>query len=166
MRINRYAIPIVGAIFLLMAVGCETPTNTNTSNANATNTNMAANNANENANGMSNSQSNENTKSVNANVTREEYEKTKDAVIKEAKSLGRTIGSGASDGWLWTKTRTELAAAEDLRDSTINVDVENAVVTLSGTVANAAQKARAAKIAESVEGVKSVQNKLTVKTNP
>ena len=67
-----------------------------------------------------------------------------------------------NDGWLWVKTRFDLAAADDLRDSTINVDVSNAVVTLTGSVASAAQKTRAEQVAKSVEGVKSVRNELKV----
>ena len=94
--------------------------------------------------------------------TREEYERDKDRYAREAKEAGRTIGTGINDGWLWVKTRFELAAADDLRDSTINVDVDNDAVTLSGTVASAAQKAKAEQIAKSIEGVKSVRNQLRV----
>jgi osmotically-inducible protein OsmY len=94
--------------------------------------------------------------------TREEYERDKERYNREAKGSGRTVGSGVNDGWLWVKARFDLAAADDLRDSTINVDVDNAVVTLSGTVASAAQKTRAEQVAKSVEGVKSVKNMLKV----
>ena len=130
--------------------------------------------ANENANGNRNANVNANasTPVANANVnsnantnrapTRVEYEKNKQTTAEEAKSLGRKIGTGLDDGWLWTKTRFDLTAADDLRDSTINVDVENSVVTLSGTVATAAQKAKAEAVAKSVEGVKSVKNLLKV----
>ena len=95
-------------------------------------------------------------------MTRADYEREKDRYTREAKEAGRTIGSGVNDGWLWVKTRFELAAADDLRDSTINVDVDNDVVTLTGTVATAAQKAQAEKIAKAVEGVKNVRNNLKV----
>jgi osmotically-inducible protein OsmY len=44
--------------------------------------------------------------------------------------------------------------------------VENEVVTLSGSVATPAQKTKAAQVAKSVEGVKSVKNNLTVSANP
>lgn len=94
--------------------------------------------------------------------TREEYEREKDRYSREAKESGRTVGTGVNDGWLWVKTRFELATADDLRDSTINVDVDKAVVTLSGTVATAAQKARAETVAKAVEGVTSVRNQLKV----
>lgn len=139
-------------VFGVMVVGCDSTTNTNTN----TNTTIANSNRNTNAN------ANANRRSVNANISREEYDRDKGSFAEEARQLGRTIGSGANDGWLWTKTRALLTAADDLRDSTINVDVDNAEVMLSGTVASQAQKARAEQIAKGVEGVKSVRNNLTV----
>jgi len=75
------------------------------------------------------------------------------------------IGQGADDGWLWTKTKAALAAANDLRDAVINVDVENSVVTLRGTVTNQKQKLRAAAIARKVVGVKAVKNTLNIFPN-
>jgi hyperosmotically inducible periplasmic protein len=95
-------------------------------------------------------------------LNRQDYESDKDRYTREAKEAGRTVGTGLNDGWLWVKTRFDLAAADDLRDSTINVDVANDVVTLTGTVATAAQKTQADKIAKAVEGVKSVKNMLKV----
>ena len=123
-------------------------------------------NANKNANVSANTNTAAANENVNANTkkapTRADYEKNKQTYSEEAKNLGRKVGTGLDDGWLWTKTRFDLAAADDLRDSTINVDVENAVVTLSGNVANAEQKAKAESVAKAVAGVKSVKNLLTV----
>jgi osmotically-inducible protein OsmY len=118
-------------------------------------------NANANANATATPVANTNS---NRAPTREEYEANKDRYNREAKESGRTVGAGVNDGWLWVKTRFDLAAADDLRDSTINVDVDNSVITLSGTVASAAQKTRAETVAKSVEGVKSVKNQLKVQT--
>jgi osmotically-inducible protein OsmY len=70
-----------------------------------------------------------------------------------------------NDGWLWVKTRFDLAAADDLRDSTINVDVDQAVVTLTGTVASAAQRTKAETVAKAVDGVKGVKNQLKISAN-
>ena len=152
---NFKLVTLITALGLLLA-GC-TATNTNT------NTNLNANaNANRNANVNANLNANRGGRTVNANITREEYDRDKDSFANDAREVGRTIGTGANDGWLWTKTRALLAAADDLRDSTINVDVDNGVVTLSGSVASAAQKASAEKVAKSVEGVASVKNNLTV----
>jgi len=129
--------------------------------ANNANTNNANHNANLAASPSPTAVANANTNSNRA-PTREEYERDKERYNREAKGSGRTVGSGVNDGWLWVKARFDLAAADDLRDSTINVDVDNAVVTLSGTVASAAQKTRAEQVAKSVEGVKSVKNMLKV----
>ena len=94
--------------------------------------------------------------------TREEYERNKERYSREAKQSGRTVGTGFNDGWLWVKTRFDLAAADDLRDSTINVDVDKGVVTLTGTVATAAQKTKAESVAKAVDGVTGVKNLLKV----
>lgn len=149
---NKIVAMMIASLALALA-GCGETANYNT-NANvnrAANANVAVANTNANA-----------TPSPRRGLTRQEYESDKDRYTREAKEAGRTIGSGLNDGWLWVKTKFDLAAADDLRDSTINVDVDNDVVTLTGTVATAAQKARAEAIAKSVEGVKSVKNMLKV----
>jgi hyperosmotically inducible periplasmic protein len=99
----------------------------------------------------------------NANITKEDYEKNKADYDKDRGSS--KIGTGANDGWLWTKTRASLLTTNDLRESTIDVDVDNAVVTLRGTVANAAQKAKAEQVAKGIEDVKSVKNELKIAAN-
>jgi len=98
-----------------------------------------------------------------SNVSREEYDKNRAQYEKDKGSS--TIGQGIDDSWLWFKTRTALAAESDLRDSTINVDCVNSVVTLKGTVADASQKSRAETVAKGIDGVKSVKNDLQVKPN-
>ena len=138
--------------------GCGgTANNANNSRANVTN--LGANNANTGAI-VVNSNANSNTNRWNANITRDEYEKNKADYEKEKGSS--TIGSGANDMWLWVKTRASLLGTSDLRESTINVDVVNDVVTLKGTVATAAQKAKAEQVAKDIDGVKSVKNELKV----
>jgi osmotically-inducible protein OsmY len=148
---------MVLAALLLLIVGCDNTANTN---------NRAA-NANANANANTNTVATSTpvpTANNNRAPTREEYERDKERYNREAKGQGRTIGTGVNDGWLWVKTRFDLAAADDLRDSTINVDVDKAVVTLTGTVASAAQKTKAEQVAKAVEGVTSVKNMLKVST--
>ena len=149
---------IAVAVLSIFLPGCD-----NSANRNETaNTNANA-NANLNAN-VANTPTPVANTNTNRELTREEYERNKEKYQREAKGSGRTIGSGVNDGWLWVKTRFDLAAADDLRDSTINVDVDKAVVTLTGTVASAAQKTRAEAVAKSVEGVTSVKNMLKVST--
>ena len=142
------------AALAVLLPGCD-----NTANQNAT----ANRNANLNANAVATATPTPvaNTNS-NRGPTRAEYEANKERYNREAKESGRKVGTGANDTWLWIKTRFDLAAADDLRDSTINVDVDNDIVTLTGTVASAAQKTRAEAVAKAVEGVKSVRNQLKV----
>jgi len=156
MKLKIFGIITPFALAFLVAGCSESANNANTTaNLNA-NTNVNA-NANRNANANAN---------TNQPPTRAEYEKNKQTYSEQAKGLGSKIGTGLDDGWLWTKTRFDLAAVDDLRDSTINVDVDNGVVTLSGTVANAAQKAKAEATAKAVEGVKGVKNMLKVVAAP
>lgn len=155
------ALATLVALVALVA-GCDTTdTNANVSNGNrAVVTNSNANTA---ASTNANMSTNANANANNRNApTKEDVEKNKETYEKEAKGAGRKIGTGANDMWLWVKARYELAAADDLRDSTINVDVENGVVTLTGSVASAEQKTKAGTVAQGVEGVKSVKNELKV----
>jgi osmotically-inducible protein OsmY len=98
-------------------------------------------------------------------LTREDYEKDKNEYQKQSEATESTIGQGANDKWLWVKTRSALASTNDLRDSTINVDVENSVVTLKGTVASRAQKEKAVEVAKNVDGVKAIKNMIKIQPN-
>ena len=156
-----YLSAFVLAIALLAACGGSA---NNTSNNSRTNgiTNLGANNANTGA-VVVNSNTNTN-RWTNANsMTREEYEKNKSDYEKD-KGSG-SIGTGVNDSWLWFKTRAALLSTSDLRESTINVDVVNDVVTLKGTVATKEQSAKAAQVAKDIDGVKSVTNQLKVAPN-
>ena len=154
---NRINGVIIAAIVAIALSACEGPANRNA--------NTNANNANHAASPTPTAVANANTNTRTA-PTREEYERDKERNDREAREQargsGRTVGTGLNDAWLWTKTRFDLAAADDLRDSTINVDVDNAVVTLTGTVASAAQKTKAEQVVKAAEGVKSVKNQLKV----
>lgn len=160
MKTNKLVIGAC-AIFAAAAIGCQTADNNLNGNGNLTAVNA---NANTNANVNANINANAN-RPLNANISRSEYEQDKDSWAEEARRLGRTIGTGVNDGWLWTKTRALLASENELRDSTINVDVENGVVTLTGSVATDQQKTTAGRIAQGVEGVESVRNNLAVSAN-
>ncbi|HEV2880468.1 MAG TPA: BON domain-containing protein [Pyrinomonadaceae bacterium] len=147
-----------------LAAGCSSTDNGNTAsrngnaavavNSNANTANAAnANTANANASSRGN---------YNANISEADYDRDKDRYGREAKEAGDTIGSGLKDGYLWVKTKGALAAVDDLRDSTINVDVNDSAITLRGTVASAAQKAAAVKAANGIDGKKSVKDELKI----
>ena len=160
MRSKTFLTILAGAALCLSAAACSPDANTNT-NANA-NANRAA-NANATATPVATATPAGSAYNRNYN-SKEDYGKDATNYRAEAKNKGESVGDSIEDGWIHLKVRAALAAADDLRDSTINVDVDKNVVTLRGSVANAAQKAKAATVAK-VDGVKSVNNKLEVKAD-
>ena len=153
---------LIVVVSIMMACG-ETANNANT-NTNRSNsvTNLGTNNANSNIYVTNSNSSNSNR--WNANISREEYEKNRSEYEKN-KGANESFGQSVEDSWLWFKTKSALATTSDLRDSTINVDVANGVITLKGTVTNAAEKTKAKQVADGIEGKKSVVDQLKVAPN-
>ena len=150
----------------LMLAACTATSNTNVNVRTNGMTNMGANNANIGAvavNSNTNTVTTNSNRWSNSNVSRDQYDKNRGEYEKDRGTS--TIGTGANDSWLWFKTRAALLATSDLRESTINVDVANDIITLKGTVATAAQKAKAADVANGIEGKKKVTNELKVAAN-
>ena len=156
---------LAAAALGLATAGCGGSDNANTTNGNANGNANANRTANANATATpANANATANANARNWNMSREDFNKNANGYSAEAKNAGESIGSGIEDGWIHFKVRGALALVDDLRDSTINVDVDNKVVTLRGSVANAAQKAAAEKAAK-VDGVSKVTNKLEVKAD-
>jgi hypothetical protein len=162
MKIKFMTIGVAALALAALISGCDSTT-TNSNNSRANVTNLGTNNANVGA-VVVNSNANMNANRwSNTNITREQYDRSK-ADYERDKGSG-TIGSGANDSWLWFKTRAALLTTSDLRESTVNVDVVNDVVTLKGTVETAAEKTKAEQVAKDIDGVKSVKNELKVAPN-
>ena len=92
-------------------------------------------------------------------------EKTKDGaekVGKETKEVLSKTGEVITDSWIVSRVHSKFVGEDLLKDSSIDVDSKDHVVTLNGTVMSAAAKARAVAEAKEVEGVKSVVDHLTV----
>ena len=66
------------------------------------------------------------------------------------------------DAWLMTKVKTALLFHRNV-SATTNVDVKDGIVTLRGEADNQAQKELTAEYARDIEGVKSVNNEMTVR---
>ncbi len=75
----------------------------------------------------------------------------------------RAMGDKASDIALGTKVKGLLAADPEINPFNIDVDVQDAVVTLSGTVATQQAVDEAVKLSSGAKGVKRVENLLKVK---
>ena len=87
-------------------------------------------------------------------------EKAADKTTSAAKKTGRAI----DDGWIKSKIYAQYLTDWNtvLDDSDIDVDVDNNVVTLNGTVKSAEAKAKAVSTAKSTDGVKAVHDNLRV----
>ena len=67
-----------------------------------------------------------------------------------------------SDAWLMMKVKNTLLFHRSVSASTTEVDVKDGIVTLRGDAASQAQKELTAEYAKDVEGVKDVNNEMTV----
>ena len=95
-----------------------------------------------------------------ADKAEDKMDKAGDKSANAAKKTGRAI----DDGWIKSKIYTQYLADWNtvLDDSDIDVDVNNNMVTLNGTVKSAAAKAKAVEIAKKTDGVKGVKDNLRV----
>lgn len=74
-----------------------------------------------------------------------------------------TVGTDIDDGTITTKVKSALLADADVKSFDIKVETRKGEVQLSGFVDNQAQIDRAIAVAKGVEGVKSVDNKMSLK---
>jgi len=71
-----------------------------------------------------------------------------------------------SDSWITTKVRSNILFSNGTSGSDVEIETKGGIVTLSGKARTSAQKELLERIAESVSGVKNVNNELrTVKTS-
>lgn len=96
-----------------------------------------------------------------------------DSMSSGERSSGATGSAGANasgsaeraidDSVITTKAKSALLADTTVKGTDINVETNRGVVSLSGMVDNDRQRDRAASIVRGIDGVKSVENKMTVK---
>ena len=94
----------------------------------------------------------------------EKAERAGEKAADKTASATRSTGRAMDDGWIKSKIYAQYMADWNtvLDDSNIDVDVDNNVVTLSGTVKSAEAKAKAVATAKATDGVKSVRDNLKV----
>jgi len=74
-------------------------------------------------------------------------------------------GAAVVDSAITAKVKAALLADPDVKGLAIDVDTADGVVALKGDVASHALADRAGELAKSVDGVKSVDNRLSVKSS-
>src|SRR5215831_4412503 len=89
---------------------------------------------------------------------------TTNAMDKAASATERGMakaGEAMGDAAITGKVKTALIADPDVKALKIDVDTKDNVVTLNGTADTQANAAKAVTIAKGIDGVKSVDNRLT-----
>ena len=99
----------------------------------------------------------ENNIDVDKDVDRSLADRTKAGMTK--------TGEVITDGWITTKVHWFFVGEDLLKGSDINVDTDNNVVTLKGTVTSGAGRDRAEALAKRTAGVQRVVNQLTIIAN-
>ena len=92
-------------------------------------------------------------------ATTNAMDKAASATERGMAKAGEAIGDAAITG----KVKTALIADPDVKALKIDVDTKDHVVTLNGSADKQANADKAVTIAQGVEGVKSVENRLTIK---
>ena len=77
-------------------------------------------------------------------------------------TTGRTLGENIDDAGITTTVKAKLAAEKIATLTRIDVDTNQGVVALNGTVQTESMKMRAEQIARQVKGVRDVINNLRV----
>jgi hyperosmotically inducible protein len=85
-----------------------------------------------------------------------------DPLQKKADDAARAAGNVVGDAAITTAVKTKMLGDTTVAGLKIDVDTKDSVVTLTGNVASAAEKARAIEIARETDGVKSVTDRLKV----
>jgi hyperosmotically inducible protein len=79
-----------------------------------------------------------------------------------ARPSNPTAGQAIDDAGITAKVKAALLAEKGVSGTDINVETAKGIVTLTGRVRDQSQVDRAAQVAREVDGVSTVQNKLTV----
>ena len=93
-----------------------------------------------------------------ANTAQKQLDQTKATVSEKAAEAGKTMDDAA----VTAKVKSALITEPDVKALAIDVNTQDGVVTLLGTVDSLAKRDKATQIASSVDGVKSVTNNLKI----
>jgi hyperosmotically inducible protein len=88
------------------------------------------------------------------------------AVVLSAAGVMATVACAESDPGITSAVKTKFAADDTVKAYQIDVDTQNRVVTLKGTVDSAAAETQAIALARTVDGVRDVVDQITVGPGP
>jgi len=81
---------------------------------------------------------------------------------QDVKTAAVKTGNAIGDSWITLKIHSQFVPEDALSNSDIDVDTKHGVVSLNGTVASEAGRARAIAIAKATDGVNSVTDNLKI----
>ena len=102
------------------------------------------------------------TASVKGNHAVDKVKGTTGTVTEKTKEGLSKTGEAITDSWITGHVKTRFIGEDALKGSKINVDTNDHIVTLKGTVASAAGRARAVELAKTTDGVHSVVDRLVI----
>ena len=82
-----------------------------------------------------------------------------------ASMTGKTLGENIDDAGITAKVKAKLAGEKISTVTRIDVDTNQGVVALNGTVSSEEMRVRAAQLARDVKGVRDVVNNLKVQAS-
>lgn len=94
----------------------------------------------------------------------QKMDRTTDKMAAATENAANKTATAIDDTAITTKVKSAMIADPTLKALQINVDTKNGVVTLAGAVDSQAMKDKATEVTQTVSGVKSVDNNLTVKS--
>jgi hyperosmotically inducible periplasmic protein len=98
-------------------------------------------------------------------TTQQEIKEAATDMKLEGEKAAEAVSSSATDLTITAKVKAALAADDQLSAIGINVDTENAVVTMQGPAPDQAASDRATVLVKAIDGVSSVNNLLTIAGN-
>jgi osmotically-inducible protein OsmY len=101
-----------------------------------------------------------------AACSREETRQEAREVASDARAAAMRAGDQLADSWLTTKIQAQYFADEDIKARHINVSTRDGVVALTGYVDDDRAREQALQIARNTDGVRQVQDRLTIGRAP
>lgn len=94
---------------------------------------------------------------------KEESRELADRALRKARKFSHAANSELNDASITAQVKTMLAIDKYVKSLPIEVETQNGVVTLTGTIDSKTKEARAVQLAYSVEGVRTVRSDLKIR---
>ncbi len=94
----------------------------------------------------------------------DKVERSADNLASSVKGAATTASRAISDSTITAKVKSALIADKDVKSIDIKVETMEGIVTLNGEASSRAQADKAESIARTVDGVKTIDNRIDIKS--